>query len=96
MLLTIATLILLSVSVVLHRARYKPSSPHRALLYTAAAASRLYLLIHFNAELWAHLLCGAAILLHMAITTLCRRYMYRRVGLSMYDRVPGRRSGLTR
>ena len=81
-------------AIIIHRDRYIPSSPHRPLLYTTAAASNLYLLIHFDVEPWAHLLCGAAFFLHIAITALCRRYMYRRITRHMYDRVPGRRSGL--
>ena len=96
MLPTVAACLALSVSaIIIHRDRYIPSSPYRYLLYTTAAVSSLYLLTHYDAELWAHLLCIAALLLHVAIFTLCRRYMHRRISRDMYDRVPGRRSGLT-
>lgn len=96
MLSTIAACLVPSVNAtIIHRDRYVPSSPYRYPLYTVAAASSHYLLIHFDAELWAHLLCIAVIFLHIAITSLCRRYMYRRISRGMYDRVPGRRSGLT-
>ena len=96
MLSTIAACLALSVSAtIIHRDRFTPSSPYRYLLYTAATVSSLYLLTHFNAEPWAHLLYIAASFLYMAIFALCRRYMYRRISRDIHDRVPGRRSGLT-